>query len=174
MPSAANCSASSMPGSSSSSACPSRGGCAGRSTSIRWISSESRFLGRLRAPAIVAADPSHALIPARRRSLKAELEELLAQALERLQGALLRSPVDRAAIVVERTRDAQHGDFACNIALRLAKSAGRRPAELAAAIVAALPPSPLLSRAEVAGAGFINLYLAGDARREALRRGLWA
>jgi arginyl-tRNA synthetase len=102
--------------------------------------------------------------------LKAELEDLLARALESLQGQLLRSPVERSAIVVERTRDAQHGDFACNIALRLAKSAGRRPAELAAAIVAALPPSPLLARAEVAGAGFINLYLAGEAQRDALRR----
>ena len=102
--------------------------------------------------------------------MKAELEELLARALESLQGKLLRSPVERSAIVVERTRDAQHGDFACNIALRLAKSAGRKPAELAAAIVAALPPSQLLARAEVAGAGFINLYLAGDAQRDALRR----
>jgi len=102
--------------------------------------------------------------------LKTQLEDLLARALERLQGQLLRSPVERSAIVVERTRDAQHGDFSCNIALRLAKSAGRRPAELAAAIVAALPPSPLLSRAEVAGAGFINLYLAGDAQRDALPR----
>jgi arginyl-tRNA synthetase len=102
--------------------------------------------------------------------LKAELEDLLARALESLQGKLLHAPVERSAIVVERTRDAQHGDFACNIALRLAKGAGRKPAELAAAIVAALPASPLLARAEVAGAGFINFYLAGDAQRGALRR----
>jgi arginyl-tRNA synthetase len=102
--------------------------------------------------------------------VKAELEELLARALKRLQGNLLQAPVDRSAIVVERTRDAQYGDFACNIALRLAKGAGRKPTELAAAIVAALPPSPLVARAEVAGAGFINLYLAGDAQSDALRR----
>ncbi len=113
---------------------------------------------------------SHALIAGKRPFVKTELEDLLARALERLQGGLLRSPVDRAAIVVERTRDAQHGDFSCNIALRLAKGAGRKPADLAAAIVAVLPASPLLSRAEVAGAGFINLYLAGDAQRDALRR----
>src|SRR5258706_11714773 len=54
--------------------------------------------------------------------------------------------------------------------LRWPKGAGRKPADLAAAIVAVLPASPLLSRAEVAGAGFINLYLAGDAQRDALRR----
>jgi arginyl-tRNA synthetase len=101
--------------------------------------------------------------------LKAELEDLLAVALERLQGKVLRSPVDQRHRR-GRTRDAQHGDFACNIALRLAKAAGLRPAELAAAIIAALPASPLLARAEVAGAGFINLYLAGDAQRDALPR----
>ena len=102
--------------------------------------------------------------------MKSELEDLLAQALTSLQGNLLTGPVERALIVVERTRDAQHGDYACNIALRLAKIAGLRPRELAAAIVAALPTSPLLARAEVAGAGFINLYLASDAQSSALRR----
>ncbi len=67
------------------------------------------------------------------------------------------------AVVVERTRDAQHGDFASNVALRLAKAARRNPRELASAIVAALPESPLLRRAEVAGAGFINFHLAPQA-----------
>jgi len=103
-------------------------------------------------------------------ALKAELEELLAQALHKLQGGYLKAPVERAAIVVERTRDAQHGDFSCNVAMRLAKPSGRPPRELAAAIVAALPPSALLARTEVAGAGFINLYLARGAHADVLRR----
>ncbi len=102
--------------------------------------------------------------------MKAELEELLAQALQKLQGSYLSAPIERAAIVVERTRDAQHGDFSCNIALRLAKSSGRKPRELAAAIVAALPANPLLARSEVAGAGFINLYLVREAHGAVLRR----
>jgi arginyl-tRNA synthetase len=72
--------------------------------------------------------------------------------------------------VVERTRDAQHGDFACNIALRLAKLAGRKPRELAESIVAALPASALLQRAEVAGAGFINFYLASDTQGAVLKQ----
>jgi arginyl-tRNA synthetase len=66
-------------------------------------------------------------------------------------------------VVIERTRDAQHGDFATSVALRLAKSARRNPRELAAAIVAALPPSELVARAEVAGAGFINFHLSATA-----------
>ena len=102
--------------------------------------------------------------------MKTELEELLAQALHALPDGLLAAPVERTWISVERTRDAQHGDYACNIALRLAKAAGRKPRELASAIVAALPASPLLARAEVAGAGFINFYLARDAHSSALRR----
>src|SRR5882762_9043920 len=75
-----------------------------------------------------------------------------------------------SAVVVERARDNQHGDFATNLALRLAKPAGRNPRELAAAIVAALPASPLLARAEVAGAGFINFHLAPEAYARELAR----
>jgi arginyl-tRNA synthetase len=101
--------------------------------------------------------------------LKSELEGLIASALLRLQGSVLTAPVDAAWIGVERTRDAQHGDFACNIALRLAKTTGRKPRELAAAIVAALPANTLLSRAEVAGAGFINFFLATDTHAAVLR-----
>jgi arginyl-tRNA synthetase len=101
--------------------------------------------------------------------LKAELEELLAQALQKLQGSYLDAPIERAAVVVERTRDPQHGDFSCNVALRLAKTTGRKPRDLAAAIVAALPANALLARSEVAGAGFINLYLVRGAHGEVLR-----
>jgi arginyl-tRNA synthetase len=102
--------------------------------------------------------------------LKSELERLLAVALNTLAGSLLREAVDPASIQVERARDASHGDYASNIALRLAKSVGRAPREIAQAIVAALPPSPMVARAEVAGAGFINFYLPGDAHGAVLQQ----
>jgi arginyl-tRNA synthetase len=95
--------------------------------------------------------------------LKQELEQLLLAALTRLAGSVLPEMPAASAVVIERTRDAQHGDFASNVAMRLAKVARRNPRELAAAIVAALPPSPMLARAEVAGAGFINFHLAPGA-----------
>jgi arginyl-tRNA synthetase len=95
--------------------------------------------------------------------LKHELEQLLLAALARLEGSVLPQLPPAAAVVVERTRDAQHGDFATSLALRLAKAARREPRELAADIVAALPASPLLARAEVAGAGFINFQLSPEA-----------
>jgi arginyl-tRNA synthetase len=80
------------------------------------------------------------------------------------------SAPQRDAIIVERTRDAQHGDFATNIALRLAKSARRNPRELAQAIVAALPANPLVARTEVAGAGFINFFLTKQAYADEIAR----
>ncbi|HEX4648062.1 MAG TPA: arginine--tRNA ligase [Steroidobacteraceae bacterium] len=92
--------------------------------------------------------------------MKQELEQLLLAAIAKLTGTGLPETPAAGTVVLERTREAQHGDFATNLALRLAKSARRSPRELAQAIVAALPPSPLLERAEVAGAGFINFHLA--------------
>jgi len=104
--------------------------------------------------------------------LKTELETLLAAALARLAEAGSLPPADPGAIVVERTRDAKHGDFASNVALRLARGAGRPPRELAAAIIAALPASPLVARTEIAGAGFINFHLNANANLDELWRAL--
>lgn len=95
--------------------------------------------------------------------MKQELEQLLAAALQRLAGSTLPQAPAPGVASLERTRDGRHGEFASNVALRLAKPAGRNPRELAAAILAALPPSPLLARAEVAGAGFINFHLTPQA-----------
>jgi arginyl-tRNA synthetase len=109
-------------------------------------------------------------IPVDSRAVKSAIEDLIAQALQRLQGSVLDGPVEPGWIGVERTRDAAHGDYASSVALRLAKAARRNPRELAAAIVGALPASPLIAHAEVAGAGFINFFLATDTHAAALRR----
>ncbi len=95
--------------------------------------------------------------------MKHRLTELLNQALEtlRARGDL---PVDApAAATLERTRDRQHGDFATNLALTLARLARCKPRELAEKLVAALPLSPLIARVEIAGPGFINLHLTETA-----------
>ena len=75
-----------------------------------------------------------------------------------------------ATVTVERPKSAAHGDYATNVALALAKQARRNPRELAAAIVAALPASPAIERAEVAGAGFINIALTAAARQSIVNR----
>jgi arginyl-tRNA synthetase len=68
------------------------------------------------------------------------------------------------AIELDRPRNAEHGDFATNVALQIAKRVGRKPRETAEAIVAAIPRSSTLSKADIAGPGFINLTLSGDVR----------
>jgi len=103
-------------------------------------------------------------------ALKQELEPLLLAALGKLIPNLLPQMPAPGTVVIERTRDAQHGDFSTNLALRLGKAARKPPRELAAAIVAALPASPLIARVEVAGAGFINFYLTSEAYAHELRR----
>ena len=95
--------------------------------------------------------------------MKQQLEQLVLAALNNLPAGLLPEPPAAGAVVVERTRDAQHGDFATNVAMRLAKAARRNPRELAQAILAALPANKLIAKTEVAGAGFINFFLTTDA-----------
>jgi arginyl-tRNA synthetase len=102
--------------------------------------------------------------------LKDELTRLVAAALKALEGGVLPEAVDPSWISIERTRDPSHGDYACNIALRLAKPAQRAAREIAAAIVAALAPHPLLAHAEVAGPGFINFRLAHTAQGAVLQQ----
>jgi arginyl-tRNA synthetase len=102
--------------------------------------------------------------------VKQQLEQLLLAAVRGLEGTTLPDAPDVSAIIVERTRDPKHGDFATNIAMRLAKAARRNPRELAQAIIAALPANTLIVRTEVAGAGFINFFLNADAYAQELAR----
>lgn len=64
--------------------------------------------------------------------------------------------------VVERPKNPDHGDYATNIALRLAKPAGRPPRDVAELIAARLRVADGIAKAEVAGPGFINITLAAD------------
>jgi arginyl-tRNA synthetase len=96
---------------------------------------------------------------------KAELTQSLSAAVAAVLPAYAKTPV-----VVERPKQAAHGDYASNVALALAKQAKRNPRDLAAALVAALPPSPSVARVEIAGAGFINVTLTPAARQSIVKR----
>jgi arginyl-tRNA synthetase len=63
-----------------------------------------------------------------------------------------------------RTKDRSHGDFASNIAMIGSKAAGMKPRDLAEKILAALPEVADISKAEIAGPGFINFFLNADQR----------
>jgi len=102
--------------------------------------------------------------------LKDVVADLLRHALAALteQGSLpLAEP---PAVRVERARERGHADLASNVALTLAKTAGRPPRELAADIVAALPADSRIERVEIAGPGFINFFLASGARTGVVRQ----
>ena len=98
--------------------------------------------------------------PLSHSSPKARLTDLLAQAI----GQAYPEAAASASIELERPRSAEHGDFATNVALQLAKRVGAKPREVADAIVAALGTPPELARVDIAGPGFINLTLAASAR----------
>lgn len=68
------------------------------------------------------------------------------------------------AVTVERPRNPEHGDYATNIALQVAKKAGTNPRELAQWLADALLENPAIAKADVAGPGFLNLRLATDAQ----------
>ena len=89
--------------------------------------------------------------------VKSQLTALLQKAL----GSVAPSATD-TAVHLERPRDPTHGDFATNLAMQLAKALKKNPREIANQLIAELPPSVLVSKAQVAGAGFINFTL--DAR----------
>ncbi|HET9663467.1 MAG TPA: arginine--tRNA ligase [Burkholderiales bacterium] len=101
--------------------------------------------------------------------LRAQLSALIAQALQALHAGEL-----DATIVLEKPRQVQHGDYACNIALQLAKQLREKPRDVAARLVAALPHSPYVERAEIAGPGFINLFLTPEFKRQVVQRVLLA
>ena len=94
--------------------------------------------------------------------MKQQLEQLIQSALTALNtsGQLTVTSDD---IQIEKVKDKLHGDFACNIAMMLAKAAGRKPREIAELIVQALPKSPLVLKVDVAGPGFINFFLTPEA-----------
>lgn len=72
-----------------------------------------------------------------------------------------------AVVILDRPKSAEHGDFACNVAMQMARPLKRSPRDIAQGIIAALPASPLIERVEIAGAGFINVFL-GAATKQAV------
>ena len=100
-------------------------------------------------------------IPIRSPPVKEALRELVLQAIRTLQGdGVLPAEIDLPKFVIERARSREHGDFATNAAMLLAKPARAKPRELAEKLVAALPSNSLVGRVDIAGPGFINFFLA--------------
>jgi arginyl-tRNA synthetase len=91
--------------------------------------------------------------------IKSTCTRLLEQALAQV------APDCGLSVLLERPKQRGHGDFASNLAMQLGKRLGRAPRDIAAQLIAALPASGEIERAEIAGPGFINLTVSRAARR---------
>jgi len=89
--------------------------------------------------------------------LKAHLTQLLLAAAKTVAPTFT-----DISIILERPKSAEHGDFATNLAMLLAKSLKQNPRAIATQILAALPPSDYVVKTEIAGAGFINFFLSAS------------
>ena len=92
-------------------------------------------------------------------AMKQKIEELIQQAVETLKADGIIGLEIIPQITIERTRDPQHGDFASNLALVLAKPAKANPRQLAEKLIAALPQHEAIMKVELAGPGFINFFI---------------
>jgi arginyl-tRNA synthetase len=91
--------------------------------------------------------------------IERELSRLILQAVEAAAPELGLEEIPGTVEVV-RPRQKEHGDYATNVALALGASTGRNPREVAEVVLRHMPPNDVVAKAEVAGPGFVNLFLA--------------
>lgn len=106
--------------------------------------------------------------------MKAHLTELLTTAAKSLvanaqtENAIEATALDALLgnITLERPKSAEHGDFATNLALVLAKPLKQNPRAIATQLLAVLPQSAFVEKTEIAGAGFINFFLNAQSQQQ--------
>ncbi len=95
-------------------------------------------------------------------------EEKLKIALEKAAASLGLEAASNT-IVIERSRDTAHGDYSTNLAMRLAKQAGKAPRDLAA-LLAEKIQEEAVEKIEIAGPGFINFFMKKDALQNVIAK----
>lgn len=95
--------------------------------------------------------------------MKTHLTELLTTAAKSI------APEQTFTILLERPKSAEHGDFATNLAMQLAKPLKQNPRAIAAKLIANLPKSDFIEKTEIAGAGFINFFLNAQSQQNIVR-----
>jgi len=96
--------------------------------------------------------------------LKAHITDLLTRAATNI-GA----DATQINIVLERPKSAEHGDFATNLAMMLAKPMRQNPRAIAENLIKTLPKSDYIAKVEIAGAGFINFFLNAQSKQTVVR-----
>ncbi|HVF19937.1 MAG TPA: arginine--tRNA ligase [Mycobacteriales bacterium] len=100
----------------------------------------------------------------------AELAETVRDAVRRAVHAGALDVAIPDSVVIERPKVREHGDYATNVALQLAKAAGRPPREIAEVVARHLRAAEGIDSVDVAGPGFLNLHLSGGALGEVARQ----
>jgi arginyl-tRNA synthetase len=93
--------------------------------------------------------------------VKAHLTELLFSVVKQITDV-----TDSSIIVIDRPKIISHGDFSTNLCLVLSKKLKKSPQAVAAIILEKIPPSALINKIEIAGAGFLNFFLSSKANNE--------
>jgi arginyl-tRNA synthetase len=96
---------------------------------------------------------------------KSRVEAALRSALERIAPEHAGAP-----LLLERPKQAEHGDLSSNVALQLAKPLKRNPRQLAVEIASKIEKDEVIEAAEVAGPGFINFRLKNEGRLQVIAR----
>ena len=100
--------------------------------------------------------------------MQTKIAKLISTAIDSLTSTGSIAADLNANVQVTRTKDKTHGDFACNVALQLAKQAHKPPRELAEMLLANLPDDPIVAKVEIAGPGFLNFYIQENLHGEVL------
>lgn len=100
--------------------------------------------------------------------MQTQIANLISTAIANLQSSGSISDDLIADVHVTRSKDKTHGDFACNIALQLAKQAKMPPRELAKMLIANIAEDPVVAKIEIAGPGFLNFYIQENLHGEVL------
>ncbi len=98
------------------------------------------------------------------------IRELVSHAIEGLQNKGTFELAETPQFNIERTRDSKHGDYACNVALMLAKPLGMPPRQIAETICAEMTETGHVAKTEVAGPGFINFFLTDACRMQVVKK----
>ncbi|MCL2825992.1 MAG: arginine--tRNA ligase [Eggerthellaceae bacterium] len=102
--------------------------------------------------------------------IREQLEQVMNTAIDAARAAGAFEAQGQVEALLERPRDANHGDWASSAALRCAKQAKMNPRDIAQAIIGHIPDNSLIDTVEVAGAGFINIYLKARSLQDVLVR----
>ena len=97
------------------------------------------------------------------RGMRARIAGLVSCAIAQAQAAGELPEFEVSDFGIERTNDAQKGDWTSTVAMRSSKAAHRAPRDIAAAIIAHMPADEAVVSVEAAGPGFLNFSLAPEA-----------